>query len=78
MNIEIRTFSELEMSDRGIEGTDVACAVAVDGKVIGYTDDYGTFYAFKRDDLANVDSANVKDQVESLVQIAGNLWTETS
>ena len=71
---EIRPFTELERSDRGIEGTDVAIAVAVGGVLIGYCDDYGTFVPFTRSETDAVD----KDKVEQLVRLAGEVWQEAA
>lgn len=76
--IEIRPFTELEMSDRGIDGTDVAVAVAVGGEIIGYTDDYGTATIFRRDGRGeDTDTPNIgviKKETEAIVNVAGHLW----
>lgn len=76
--IEIRPFTDLERSERGIDGTDVAVAVAVGGEIVGYTDDYGTATVFRRDgrgedtDTPNINA--IKASMEDAVEKAASLW----
>jgi hypothetical protein len=55
VRVEFQLLTELELQNRGIEGTDAAMVVAVDGRQIGYTDDYGTFTAFDAREALPVD-----------------------
>jgi len=68
--IELRPFSELEKSDRGITGTDVAIAVCVDGQVVAYTDDYGTATVIPN----TLDGQQIKPLTEAFVQSAIDLY----
>lgn len=76
LNIEIKQLSELQQMNRGITGTDTVIVIAVDGKQIGYCDDYGTFTPFERDDVVGLGNPAVKLGAERLVEMATQLHIE--
>lgn len=66
-SIEIRVATYGEMIRYGIEGTDTAAIVRVDGQVVGYTDDYGTGYP--------IEGRIKKDALEALSNAAIEIWS---
>jgi hypothetical protein len=75
MRVEFRLLTELEMQERGLAGaTDQALLVAMDGRQIGYTDDYGTFTPFDRP-LDHV-HAPPRGCVEQAANAVGDMYAE--
>jgi hypothetical protein len=74
--VEIRALTDGEQIDQGAIHTDVACGVWIDGKLVAYTDDYGSATVLDRRRAGHEGVVNT-ESIEMLVEKAGDVWAET-